>query len=41
MVDGQGLPLSQSQRPAMWTSELELNDMLSGRQAVGGSVGGQ
>ncbi|MQL67760.1 hypothetical protein Taro_000035 [Colocasia esculenta] len=30
-VDGQGLPLSLSQRPAMWTSELELSDKLCGR----------
>ncbi|MQM23774.1 hypothetical protein Taro_056843 [Colocasia esculenta] len=31
VVDGQGLPLSLSQRPAMWTSELELSDKLCGR----------
>ncbi|MQL88194.1 hypothetical protein Taro_020756 [Colocasia esculenta] len=41
VVDGQGLPLSLSQRPAMWTSDVELNDMGSGRQSVGGSVGDQ
>ncbi|MQL72465.1 hypothetical protein Taro_004809, partial [Colocasia esculenta] len=31
VVDGQGLPLSLSQRPAMWTSEFELSDKLCGR----------
>ncbi|MQL93562.1 hypothetical protein Taro_026207 [Colocasia esculenta] len=30
VVDSQGLPLSQSQRPAMWTFDVELSDRGSG-----------
>ncbi|MQL79012.1 hypothetical protein Taro_011445 [Colocasia esculenta] len=34
VVDGQGLPLSQSQRPVMWTSDVELSDRGSGRHTM-------